>query len=75
VTYKPRYAGFSDGIVGPREVIRAEVINGRYWEEVASSSGVRSYVSRITKPALRSTQDEAQQLRDEHAAAIKGAHT
>jgi hypothetical protein len=43
----------TDGIVGPRKVIRAEVINGRDWEEIVSSDGVRSYVSRLTIRALR----------------------
>jgi hypothetical protein len=61
----------SDGIVGPREVIRAEVINGRDWQEIISSSGVRSYVSRIAKPAL----NVMQKLRDGHAVAIKGVQT
>jgi hypothetical protein len=70
-TYEPRYAGLSDGIVGPREVIRAEVINGRDWQEIISSSGVRSYVSRIAKPAL----NVMQKLRDGHAVAIKGVQT
>lgn len=40
------------GIVGPRYVIEAAFIAGRQWEEVTSSSGVRSYVSRIAKPVL-----------------------
>jgi hypothetical protein len=44
-----RYRG---GIMGPKCAIQA-VINARDWEEVVSSGGVRSYVSRITKPALR----------------------
>jgi hypothetical protein len=43
----------TDGIVGPRKAIRAEVINCRDWEEIVSSDGVRSYVSRVTAPALR----------------------
>jgi hypothetical protein len=43
----------SDGIVGPRSVIQTEVIAGRKWEEVVSSSGVRSYISRLTRRALR----------------------
>ena len=41
------------GIVGPAYVIRAAVINARDWQEVVSSSGVVSYVSRIGKRALR----------------------
>jgi hypothetical protein len=40
------------GIVGPKCAIRAEVINARDWEEVLSSNGVVSYVSRIGKRAL-----------------------
>jgi hypothetical protein len=71
MSYEPPYAGLSDGIVGPSRVIRAEVINGRDWQEVISSSGVRSYVSRIAKPALNVTKS----LRDRHAAASNGAHT
>jgi hypothetical protein len=43
----------ADGIVGPRNVIQAEVIAGRKWEEVVSSSGVKSYVSPLTTRALR----------------------
>jgi len=42
----------ADGIVGPQAVIRAELINGRNWEEVVSTFGVVSYVSRIAKRAL-----------------------
>lgn len=40
------------GIVGPKCTIQAEVINARDWEEVVSSDGVVSYVSRIGKRAL-----------------------
>ena len=43
----------SVGIIGPRLVIRAEIISGRMWEEVVSASGVKSYVSRLTTRALR----------------------
>jgi hypothetical protein len=35
-------------------VIETDVIAGRNWDEVTSSDGVRSYVSRLTKPVLRS---------------------
>ena len=42
----------SDGIVGPRQVIGAEIIAGREWEDVVSSGGVKSYVSRLTRRAL-----------------------
>jgi hypothetical protein len=41
------------GIVGPKCTIQAEVINGRVWEEVVSSNGVVSYVSRIGKRVLQ----------------------
>src|SRR5262245_46705757 len=34
-------------IIGPRTVIEAELIAGRDWQEVVSSAGVVSYVSRI----------------------------
>jgi len=43
---------FRNGIVGPRKVIDVEVIAGREWEEVVSSDGVKSYVSRLTRRAL-----------------------
>jgi hypothetical protein len=41
------------GIAGPAYVIRGAVINARQWEEVVSSDGVVSYVSRIGQRALR----------------------
>jgi hypothetical protein len=41
------------GIVGPSCAIEAEIIKARRWEEVVSSDGVVSYVSRIGKRALR----------------------
>jgi hypothetical protein len=47
------YQRWSDGIVGPRKVVQAEVINGRNWEEVVSKSGVTSYVSHIARRALQ----------------------
>ena len=40
------------GIVGPKKVILAEVIDGREWQEVISAGGVKSYVSRLGKRAL-----------------------
>jgi hypothetical protein len=40
-------------VKGPRAVIRAEISDSREWTEVISSDGVKSYVSRIAKPALR----------------------
>jgi hypothetical protein len=46
----PRYRG---GIVGPKCAVQAAVINARDWEEVVSSGGVVSYVSRIGKRALQ----------------------
>jgi hypothetical protein len=49
---KTAKAGWSDGIVGPRAVIGVEVIAGREWQEVVSTGGVKSYVSRLAKRAL-----------------------
>jgi hypothetical protein len=46
-------AARTDGIIGPKRVIDAEVIAGRDWEEIVSSGGVVSYVSRLSRPALR----------------------
>ena len=46
-------AARTDGIIGPKRVIDAEVIAGREWEEIVSSGGVVSYVSRLAMPALR----------------------
>src|SRR5262245_27394366 len=42
----------STRIIGPSDVVHAEVFAGRDWEEVVSNSGVVSYVSRIAKRAL-----------------------
>ena len=39
-------------IIGPRRVIQAAVVDTREWTEVVSTSGVVSYVSRITQRAL-----------------------
>jgi hypothetical protein len=39
-------------IIGPRKVVAVEVFAGREWQEVVSSSGVFSYVSRLAKRAL-----------------------
>jgi hypothetical protein len=44
---------YRGGIVGPRSVIQAAVINAHDWEEVVSPDGVVSYVSRIGKRALQ----------------------
>jgi hypothetical protein len=49
----PKNRTSGSGIVGPKCVIRAEVINARDWEEVVSSGGVVSYASRIGKRALQ----------------------
>src|SRR5262249_11204212 len=46
-------AGKMRDIVAPRDVIQAEVIAGRDWEEVVSSSGVVCYISRGRERALR----------------------
>jgi hypothetical protein len=43
----------TDGIIGPKRVIDVEVVAGRDWREIVSSSGVKSYVSRVTARALR----------------------
>jgi hypothetical protein len=48
----PKNTASGRGIVGPKCAIQAEVINARDWEEVVSSDGVVSYVSRIGKRAL-----------------------
>jgi len=40
------------GVQGPKSAVQAELINARKWTEVTSSKGVKSFVSRITKPAL-----------------------
>jgi hypothetical protein len=42
----------SNGIVGPRQVIKVEIIDSRNWKEITSSNGLRSYVSYIGKRAL-----------------------
>jgi hypothetical protein len=49
-TAKTRWSG---GIIGPRSVIHAELIAGREWQEVVSAGGVKSFVSRLAKPALK----------------------
>jgi hypothetical protein len=43
---------FKNGICGPRKVIDFELIAGRSWQEVVSSNGVKSYVSRLVQRAL-----------------------
>jgi hypothetical protein len=42
----------SASIIGPRTVVEAEIVAGRQWREVVSSSGVRSSVCQIRKSAL-----------------------
>jgi hypothetical protein len=52
----PRYRGSSiyrGGIEGPKSAVQAELIDARKWAEVTSSKGVKSFVSRVTKSALR----------------------
>jgi hypothetical protein len=44
---------YRGGVQGPKSAVQAELINARKWTEVTSSKGVKSFVSRITKPALR----------------------
>jgi|SRR5262249_33948139 len=46
------FSVYRGGIQGPRRVIDAVVLRSRQWTEMLSASGVRSYVSRIAKPAL-----------------------
>jgi hypothetical protein len=48
----PSYRGSVRGIVGPKKVIVAEVIDDREWQEVISAGGVKSYQSRLGKRAL-----------------------
>jgi hypothetical protein len=50
ITTEDPYRG---GIAGPGYAIRAEVIHARNWQEVVSSGGVVSYVSRLTARVLR----------------------
>src|SRR5262245_59889772 len=44
-------------IRGPRNVIQIEIVDGREWKEVFSSSGVRSFESRVRQCALLETDD------------------
>jgi hypothetical protein len=44
---------YRGGVKGPKSAVQAELINARKWTEVTSSKGVKSVVSRITKPTLR----------------------
>lgn len=43
---------YRGGIVGPRAVIKAEVIDSREWQEVISTDGVNTYVAQLRKRAL-----------------------
>jgi len=44
---------YRGGIQGPKAVVKVELIDARKWTEVTSSKGVKSFVSRVTKSALR----------------------
>ena len=44
---------YRGGVQGPKSAVQAELINARKWTEVTNSKGVKSFVSRITKPARR----------------------
>jgi hypothetical protein len=44
---------YRGGIQGPKSAVQAELIDARKWAEVTSSKGIKSFVSRIAKPALR----------------------
>jgi hypothetical protein len=48
---------YRGGVQGPKSAVQAELINARKWTEVTSSKGVKSFVSPITKSALRSGDD------------------
>jgi hypothetical protein len=48
---------YRGGIQGPKSAVQAELINARKWTEFTSSKGVKSFVSPITKSALRSGDD------------------
>ena len=39
-------------IIGPRDVIHAEIVAGRDWDQVVSTAGVVTYVSRLRERAL-----------------------
>jgi hypothetical protein len=54
----PSYRGSVRGIVGPKKVILAEVVDGREWQEVVSADGVKWHVSRLSKRALVATEKE-----------------
>src|SRR5262245_34079190 len=53
--FNARKTAVARGVVSPRSVIQAEIIDSRDWTKVISSSGVVSYVSRVPKPALRNS--------------------
>jgi endogenous inhibitor of DNA gyrase (YacG/DUF329 family) len=42
----------SRGIIGPRAVIRAAIMQGRKWTEIVSSGGVSGYVATLRPSAL-----------------------
>jgi hypothetical protein len=49
----PVWGWYRGGIVGPKRVVQAAVIDAREWHEVISPDDVKTYVSRITPRALR----------------------
>jgi hypothetical protein len=44
---------YRGGIQGPKSAVKVELIDARKWTEVTNSTGVKSFVSPITKSALR----------------------
>jgi hypothetical protein len=44
---------YRGGIQGPKSAVKVELIDARKWTEVISSKSVKSFVSPITKSALR----------------------
>ena len=43
---------YRGGVQGPKSAVKVELIGARKWTEITSSSGVKSFVSRVTKPAI-----------------------
>jgi hypothetical protein len=52
-TPENRPSVYRGGIQGPRSALQTEIVHGRKWTEIISSSGVRSYISRVSERALR----------------------
>jgi hypothetical protein len=50
---------YRGGIQGPKSAVQSELIGARKWTEVTSSAGVKSFVSRVTKSALRASSRQA----------------